>query len=152
LALHTAGQAGGAQFYVSCYQITLSGGKGTLNPATVRIPGAYSSGDPGIRVNIHAALSSYVAPGPPVIQGGTTRTPGGACAGCASTCKVGSSPKGEPIISALEPTSPAAGGGAATGGAGACSAAVYQQCGGQGFSGCTQCAVSFFSFFSFFSS
>ncbi|KXX78352.1 putative endo-beta-1,4-glucanase D [Madurella mycetomatis] len=74
LALHTAGQAGGAQFYMSCYQITVEGG-GDASPATVRFPGAYSSGDPGIRVNIHGALSNYVAPGPPSTPAAPTRRP-----------------------------------------------------------------------------
>lgn len=130
LALHTAGQAGGAQFYMSCYQITVEGG-GNASPATVRIPGAYSSGDPGIRVNIHGALSNYIAPGPAVYSGGTNKTPGRGCAGCESTCKVGSSP------TAVAPSSGAPAGG---GDAQACTVAAYGQCGGNGYSGCTQCA------------
>ncbi|KAF2741458.1 hypothetical protein EJ04DRAFT_480857 [Polyplosphaeria fusca] len=75
IALHTAGQSGGAQFYMSCYQLTLSG-DGTNAPATVKFPGAYSASDAGIKINIHAAVSSYKIPGPAVIAGGTTRTPG----------------------------------------------------------------------------
>jgi len=75
IALHTAGSSGGAQFYMSCYQLTVTGG-GTLAPATVTFPGAYKASDPGILVNIHAALSSYTAPGPAVITEGTTVTPG----------------------------------------------------------------------------
>ncbi|GAB1312445.1 hypothetical protein MFIFM68171_02655 [Madurella fahalii] len=130
LALHTAGQAGGAQFYMSCYQITVEGG-GNASPATVRFPGAYSSGDPGIRVDIHSALSSYIAPGPAVYSGGTNKTPGSGCAGCESTCKVGSSP------TAVAPSSGAPAGG---GDAQACTVAAYGQCGGTGYSGCTQCA------------
>jgi hypothetical protein len=35
------------------------------------------------------------------------------------------------------------GGGAAPGGGGACSVQAYGQCGGDGYSGCTECAVSF---------
>lgn len=93
LALHTAGSAGGAQFYVSCYQIRVSGGGGSASPATVRFPGAYSANDPGIKVNIHTQLSGYVAPGPAVYSGGTTKKAGSACSGCESSCKVGSSTK-----------------------------------------------------------
>ncbi|KAK5656614.1 hypothetical protein OQA88_4594 [Cercophora sp. LCS_1] len=149
LALHTAGQAGGAQFYVSCYQITVTGG-GSLSPATVKFPGAYSSGDPGIRINIHAAVDNYIAPGPPVIAGGIEKKAGSAaCSGCEASCKVGTSP------SAVAPTGGnkvAQPGEAAAGEAAAepvaepaaetdaCTAAAYQQCGGTGFSGCTQCA------------
>lgn len=91
LALHTAGQAGGAQFYMTCYQISVEGG-GSASPATVKFPGAYSSSDPGIRVNIHSAISNYVAPGPAVYAGGTTKIAGSGCQACESTCKVGSSP------------------------------------------------------------
>jgi len=145
LALHTAGQAGGAQFYMSCYQITVEGGAGTANPATVKFPGAYSASDPGIMVNIHSALSGYTAPGPAVYPGGTTRQAGSACTGCEQTCKVGSSP------SATAPSSGGSsgggtdagnGGGSAPGGGNACSVQAYGQCGGDGYTGCTQCAVS----------
>ncbi|KAM7193348.1 Glycosyl hydrolase family 61 domain containing protein [Rhypophila sp. PSN 637] len=150
LALHTAGQAGQAQFYVSCYQISVSGG-GNASPATVKIPGSYNSGDPGIKINIHAAVSNYVAPGPAVYAGGTTKIPGGSCTGCANTCKVGSSPtavagkggSGKSSTPGAEPddssepdvSEPEAGGG--------CVAAAYGQCGGNGFSGCNSCPSGF---------
>ncbi|KAF2790032.1 lytic polysaccharide monooxygenase, partial [Melanomma pulvis-pyrius CBS 109.77] len=75
VALHTAQSTNGAQFYMSCYQITVAG-SGTNSPATVKFPGAYKSSDPGIQVNIHAALSKYVVPGPAVIPGGTTKVAG----------------------------------------------------------------------------
>ena len=91
LALHTAGQANGAQFYMTCYQISVEGG-GNASPATVKFPGAYSSSDPGIKVNIHSTIDTYVAPGPAVYAGGTTKIAGSGCQACESTCKVGSSP------------------------------------------------------------
>jgi cellulase len=75
IALHTASSSGGAQFYMSCYQLTVTGG-GSLSPATVQFPGAYKASDPGILINIHATMSKYVAPGPAVISEGTTVTPG----------------------------------------------------------------------------
>ncbi|KAK4143581.1 glycoside hydrolase [Dichotomopilus funicola] len=86
LALHTASSAGGAQFYMSCYQITVDGGSGSASPELVNFPGAYASSDPGITIDIHSAMSDYVAPGPAVYAGGTTETPGGACSGCEETC------------------------------------------------------------------
>ncbi|KAK4238421.1 glyoside hydrolase [Achaetomium macrosporum] len=144
LALHTAGQSGGAQFYMSCYQITVSGGGGSAStPATVKFPGAYSANDPGIKINIHAAVSNYVAPGPAVYSGGTTKKAGSGCAGCENTCKVGSSP------TAVAPSGKSeSGGGAAPGqdtgsGGNACSVQAYGQCGGNGYSGCTQCASGY---------
>lgn len=54
--------------------MTVTGG-GSNSPATVKFPGAYKASDPGLQINIHAAVSKYVVPGPAVIAGGTTRTP-----------------------------------------------------------------------------
>ncbi|KAI0117006.1 glycoside hydrolase family 61 protein [Daldinia grandis] len=69
IALHTAGQAGGAQFYMTCYQITVTGG-GSANPAGVKFPGAYSANDPGIKVDIWGnGFTEYKIPGPAVYQG-----------------------------------------------------------------------------------
>jgi len=137
IALHTAGQAGGAQFYMSCYQLTVTGGSGSV-PAGVSLPGAFKASDPGIQVNIHAKMSSYVNPGPAVVSGGTTKTAGSACsAGCAKTCTVGSSPVGTAI--SAPPTSGS--GGSGSGGGSVCAQAQYQQCGGQGYTGCTSCAA-----------
>ncbi len=69
IALHTAAQVGGAQFYMSCYQVNVtSSGNGQL-PAGVKIPGAYSATDPGIKVDIwSSSFSSYQIPGPAVID------------------------------------------------------------------------------------
>ncbi|KAK4149825.1 glyoside hydrolase [Chaetomidium leptoderma] len=142
LALHTAGQANGAQFYVSCYQISVDGGAGTASPATVKFPGAYSANDPGIKINIHAAVSSYIAPGPAVYAGGTNKKAGSGCSGCESTCKVGSSPTAVAPAGTKSGTDAGAGGGSAPA-PGACSVQAYGQCGGDGYSGCTECPSGF---------
>ncbi|KAJ3974375.1 glycosyl hydrolase family 61-domain-containing protein [Lentinula raphanica] len=63
IALHVASTVGGAQFYMSCYQINI-GGTGTASPAGVSIPGAYSATDPGILINIYQQLDTYEIPGP----------------------------------------------------------------------------------------
>ncbi|KAK4041098.1 glycoside hydrolase [Parachaetomium inaequale] len=69
IALHTAGQSGGAQFYMSCYQVKIAGGEGGQLPAGVKIPGAYSATDPGILVDIWGnGFSEYTIPGPAVID------------------------------------------------------------------------------------
>jgi len=136
LALHAASSSGGGQFYITCYQITVSGG-GSLSPATVKFPGAYQERDPGIAVSIHAAMSGYTPPGPAVIAGGTTKVSGSGCSGCESTCKVGSSPSATAPKSDSGGSSPSAGGG---GGASSCSVQAYGQCGGNGYTGCTSCA------------
>jgi len=64
IALHGAGSSGGAQFYMECAQINVSGGSGAKSPATVSLPGAYKASDPGILINIYQTLSSYTIPGP----------------------------------------------------------------------------------------
>ena len=121
--------SGAAQFYMTCYQITVSGGAGTASPATVSFPGAYKASDPGILINIHMPMSSYTVPGPAVYSGGKTKAAGSDCSGCESTCKVGSGPSAT-ISAGPEPT-----GGNGGGGGGGCTVNEYQQCGGEGYSG-----------------
>ncbi|KAL2156583.1 hypothetical protein VTH82DRAFT_1328 [Thermothelomyces myriococcoides] len=87
IALHTAGSSGGAQFYVTCYQLSVTG-SGSANPETVSFPGAYSASDPGILVNIHATMDGYTVPGPAVYSGGTTKQAGSGCSGCEATCSL----------------------------------------------------------------
>ncbi|EAQ84467.1 hypothetical protein CHGG_08481 [Chaetomium globosum CBS 148.51] len=112
LALHSAYSQGGAQFYMECAQIRVTGGTGTEKPATVSLPGAYSKSDPGIVVNIYnnngqPYPSSYSIPGPrPFICSGS---------------------------SGSGPSNPSGGGSGAT-------AALYGQCGGSGWTGPTTCA------------
>ncbi|KAH6645894.1 glycoside hydrolase family 61 protein [Truncatella angustata] len=137
IALHTAASSGGAQFYISCYQITVKGGTSTnAVPAGVSFPGAIKASDPGVLINIHAKLSTYVNPGPAVVPGGKTRTPGLSCSGCESTCKAGAGPSGT-AIQVTPPAQTSAAGGS-TGGD-SCAQAQYQQCGGTGYTGCTTC-------------
>jgi cellulase len=135
LALHTAASTGNAQFYMTCYQLTITG-SGSAAPGTVSLPGAYAASDPGILVNIHAAMATYIAPGPTVYSGGSTRSAGAACAGCESTCTAGKGTTG----TATSITLPTSTGG--SGGSGGCSAALYAQCGGLDYTGCTTCTVS----------
>ncbi|RDL35218.1 Endoglucanase II [Venustampulla echinocandica] len=68
IALHSAGSAGGAQFYMTCFQINLTG-SGTANPPGVSFPGAYSANDPGILINIYQTITKYIIPGPAVWTG-----------------------------------------------------------------------------------
>jgi hypothetical protein len=51
LAVHNAANVGGAQFFISCGQVEVTGGgSGTPGPL-VAFPGAYQSHDPGIYFN-----------------------------------------------------------------------------------------------------
>ena len=59
-ALHVASTVGGAQFYMSCYQLNV-GGSGTAEPSTVQIPGAYQATDPGILIDIYTSPTAYTS-------------------------------------------------------------------------------------------
>ncbi|KAK6067158.1 endoglucanase II [Seiridium cupressi] len=84
IALHSAGSSGGAQFYMTCYQITVTG-SGTVSVTdTVLFPGAYAAADPGILINIYQSMSTYEAPGPTVYSGGSTQSAGATCAASAT--------------------------------------------------------------------
>ncbi|RPA73102.1 hypothetical protein BJ508DRAFT_419169 [Ascobolus immersus RN42] len=69
IALHVAGSAGGAQHYVTCFQLKVTG-NGTANPKGVSFPGAYGASDPGILFNVYGSYSTYPVPGPAVYTGG----------------------------------------------------------------------------------
>ncbi|KAL5121809.1 hypothetical protein ACEQ8H_000024 [Pleosporales sp. CAS-2024a] len=146
IALHAASSPGGAQFYTTCFQLKVAG-SGSLKPAGVLFPGAYSATDAGIQINIYQSLSKYVAPGPSVIAGGTEAVAGKAGSAVTAT---GGSP--------AQPTTTVVNGGSTTlatsvkttaaqpvptsgsGGSGSCTVVKYQQCGGSGYTGCTACA------------
>lgn len=93
LALHVASSPEGAQFFMTCYQLSVSGG-GIASPDIVDFPGAYAADDPGILVNIHAPMTHYVPPGPPIYSSGSTKSAGSDCEGCESTCAAGKGPTG----------------------------------------------------------
>lgn len=72
LALHGAGTKGGAQWYIGCAQIKVTGsGSGTLSPS-VKIPGVYKGDEPGIVINIYYPVpTNYTTPGPALWPSGT---------------------------------------------------------------------------------
>jgi hypothetical protein len=62
LAIHNPWPAGIPQFYISCAQITVTGG-GNGNPGpTALIPGAFKDTDPGYTVNVSARARPAGAP------------------------------------------------------------------------------------------
>jgi cellulase len=115
------------QFYASCYQVTVSGG-GSASPATVKFPGAYSATDPGILVNIHQNLQSYIIPGPAVYGGG---------GGGSTTTIITTQTTHTPMTTTTQhPTTVTSSTPTTTG----ATAALYAQCGGKGWTGATVCA------------
>ncbi|RYP78565.1 hypothetical protein DL771_000518 [Monosporascus sp. 5C6A] len=71
LALHSAYSPGGAQFYMRCAQIRVTGSETNKGTSFVSFPGAYSANDPGITISIHNNNGNpnnggkpYAIPGP----------------------------------------------------------------------------------------
>ncbi|KAF5341231.1 hypothetical protein D9611_006167 [Ephemerocybe angulata] len=123
IALHSAYSAGGAQFYMECAQINVTGGGTSTGTDLVSFPGAYQANHAGITINIYQNSvpnnggKPYTVPGPPVLK-----------------CPAGGNPAPQPAqptttsTTVTQPTQPASG------------AVLYGQCGGQGWSGPTSCA------------
>ncbi|KAF8330601.1 glycoside hydrolase, partial [Cantharellus anzutake] len=74
IALHRAQSSGGAEFYPSCMQLSISGGKASTSALstvpTTMFPGAYKASDPGILVDVYQAGFNYAGkfPGPPLVS------------------------------------------------------------------------------------
>lgn len=76
LALHGAQTIGGAQFYIGCAQlkITGTGSEGSCTP-TIELPGAYNANDSNIYIpNVYNGFdpTNYTAPGGPVAACGSS--------------------------------------------------------------------------------
>ncbi|KAL0933853.1 glycosyl hydrolase family 61 [Colletotrichum truncatum] len=118
IALHGASSQGGAQFYMGCAQIRVTGSGSNTGSSFASFPGAYSASHPGVLISIYDNTGkptnggkAYSIPGPAVI-----------------TCSGGGSPSPPPTSS----PPPSSGGGSG--------APLYGQCGGQGWTGPTTCA------------
>ncbi|ESK95764.1 endoglucanase ii [Moniliophthora roreri MCA 2997] len=121
IALHGASSYPGAQFYMECAQLEITGGGNTSPANIVSFPGAYKGSDPGITINIYQNLQSYKIPGPSVFSCSGNNTP--------VTTGGGSSPN--PTTSAPStPTTSAPSSG---------TVAQWGQCGGIGYNGPTTC-------------
>ncbi|KAG8899580.1 hypothetical protein FRC01_010454, partial [Tulasnella sp. 417] len=139
IALHVAGSSGGAQHYMSCYQLTITGG-GSSSPAGVSFPGAYSLTDPGILFNLYTSFTTYTIPGPTVYTPGgspTTTTKSSSTTSksvsTTSTTKTSSTTTTSKTSTTTTKTS------STTTASGALQT-LYGQCGGTGWTGPTACA------------
>ncbi len=140
LALHSAYSAGGAQFYMECAQIEVTGSGTNSGSNFVSFPGAYPAGDPGI------VLSIYDNSGNPTMTGRTYSIPGPDPIVCSGGSNGGGS---NPTTSAAPTTTsavktsttstsakPTTTSGGSTGG----TVGLYGQCGGIGYTGPTTCS------------
>lgn len=138
IALHAASAFGGAQFYLGCAQVTVTGGGSGVPGPLVSFPGAYTGNEPGIKINIYTSNpdGAYIAPGPPVWTGGVYS--GGS--GGTTTAKISSSTSKATTSTSGKPTSTSTTVKTTTTSTGPGSAPLYGQCGGQGWTGPTTCA------------
>ncbi|THV03901.1 glycoside hydrolase family 61 protein I [Dendrothele bispora CBS 962.96] len=138
IALHGASSYPGAQLYMECAQLQITGG-GSTSPATVSFPGAYSGTDPGIKINIYQTLSSYTIPGPNVFtcSGSSGSSGSSGNTGAASTTV---RPTTSAPVSTSAPSSTAASGSSSSSSG---TAAQWAQCGGIGWTGATGCVSPF---------
>ncbi|KAJ1303523.1 hypothetical protein OPQ81_011708 [Rhizoctonia solani] len=122
IALHVASSVGGAQLYMSCYQINVTGG-GSASPATVKFPGAYSPTDPGILFDLYGGYTSYTIPGPAVYVPGSSS--GGGGGGATTTTRATATTSTTAVPPTTTTTGPLV--------------PKYGQCGGIGWTGGTTC-------------
>ncbi|PMD37789.1 carbohydrate-binding module family 1 protein [Hyaloscypha variabilis F] len=165
IALHEAdasyavNPARGAQLYMECIQLNVTGTGATTLPTGVAIPGAYKETDPGIVFNLYGTFTSYTIPGPAVwdLAAGTSNTtssaPSNTYVPAVSTSAAPAAPSGgasgpststvykcSSKTSSVSGAAPSAAPTAATSVSGVSgSVAIYSQCGGIGYTGSTGC-------------
>ncbi|KAE8833511.1 hypothetical protein HRS9139_05330 [Pyrenophora teres f. teres] len=76
IALHSAGQANGAQNYPQCLNIEVTG-SGTEKPKGVVGTKLYTATDPGILFNVYTPNIDYKIPGPPLFGSGSSGSSSG---------------------------------------------------------------------------
>ncbi|KAF8189457.1 glycosyl hydrolase family 61-domain-containing protein [Mycena galopus ATCC 62051] len=132
IAIHSASYYGGAQFYIACAQVTVTGG-GTGVPAPLLPSPEHTP------INIYYPIpTNYTQPGPPVWTGGTVVTPPPVSSTGTTTA---TSSKATTTSSATTSSSKATTTSSATtsssGSSTGTTAAQYGQCGGLGWTGPT---------------
>ncbi|KAF3912831.1 Endoglucanase-4 [Arthrobotrys entomopaga] len=137
IALHAASSYPGAQLYMECAQINVTGGSGSISPATVNFPGAYSGTDPGIKFNLYTTPISYTIPGPrPITCGGSQPTT------IATTTRTTTTKSTTPLVGTSRATttpSTTTARATTTSSSSGAQQSVYGQCGGIGWTGPTAC-------------
>ncbi|ORY57008.1 glycosyl hydrolase family 61-domain-containing protein [Pseudomassariella vexata] len=64
VALHAASEVGGAQYYMGCAQLSVTGSGAGVPSPTTKIPGLYTGEEDGLVINIYYPIpTSYTAPG-----------------------------------------------------------------------------------------
>ncbi|KIX04284.1 uncharacterized protein Z518_05151 [Rhinocladiella mackenziei CBS 650.93] len=74
IALHSAFDVGGAQNYPQCINLEITGsGTNSLSTGTLGTE-LYNAEDPGLFINIYQELTSYVIPGPALMDGSSSES------------------------------------------------------------------------------
>ncbi|KAG8972167.1 hypothetical protein FRC05_010336 [Tulasnella sp. 425] len=145
IALHGASVYPGAQFYMECAQINITGG-GSASPSTVSFPGTYQGTDPGITINIYyPAVTNYTIPGPRPFtcsgSSGTTTTKTSSTTTKSSTTTSSTTTKSSTTTtSSSKTTTTTSKTSTTTTAASTGTVAQYGQCGGSTYTGPTTCA------------
>ncbi|KAF3937115.1 Endoglucanase-4 [Dactylella cylindrospora] len=108
IALHSAYDTLGAQFYISCVQINITGGGSYNGGSTVLFPGAYPQDDPGIKISIYGSTGQpdnngrvYAIPGPaPMSCSG--QTAGGGSSPTTTTTRAAATTTARPTTTTLK--------------------------------------------------
>ncbi|KAJ3030688.1 hypothetical protein HDV00_008746 [Rhizophlyctis rosea] len=164
LGLHQAQAVGGAQFYIRCIDINVTGGGSSTPSFSAQFPGAYTSSTTGVVWNPYTSDNTqYPNFGPSVWSGGSCTGSSAFCTGGSSSGGSGGSPQPtttraqtttttrpvqttlptrtttttRPVQTTLPVRTTTTT--VATGGSG--TVAKYGQCGGQGYTGPTTCAA-----------
>lgn len=150
IALHEGNQLGGAQLYMECVHVKVTGSGSATLPAGVSFPGAYKAEDAGIHFDIYSGFSSYPIPGPKVWNGAssgaapapapvTTKAP------AATPTKTATPANTKPATTAAPATPPkttlATSAKPAPTVVSGATVGKWAQCGGQGYTGVTACAA-----------
>ncbi|RFU82110.1 endoglucanase iv [Trichoderma arundinaceum] len=150
IALHSAGQADGAQNYPQCFNLAVTG-TGSLQPTGVLGTELYRKSDPGILFDIYTSPLTYIVPGPTLVSGLPSSVAQGSSAATAtSSARVpgnvgtgGTSSEATTVSksTSLATTRPSSSSAIITSApTGAVTQSLYGQCGGSGYSGPTICA------------
>lgn len=158
LGIHNPYPGGIPQFYIECAQITVTGGgSGTPGPL-VSIPGFIDGTEPGYTANIYTNFHNYTIPGPAVWAGQSAAGGGGGATTLTTSTKAATSTTSVKTTStsttSVKTTSTSTSTKATTssttskttssaGTSGTCTPiAIYGQCGGSSYTGCTTCTGS----------
>ncbi|KAL2135040.1 hypothetical protein VTI74DRAFT_9960 [Chaetomium olivicolor] len=113
IALHSAGQANGAQNYPQCFNLQITG-SGTDTPAGVKGTELYKATDAGILANIYTSPVKYEIPGPALIAGAVSITQSSSAITASATAVTGSATAAPPVATVATTTTAAAGAASST--------------------------------------